>query len=127
MPPAPTRECSPPPRRCRCSLPGGQEQHQVPSPRGGPERWVGTHHLPNLHDVVLRHGADDPGLTGVPGEVGDLGCVASMDELQRGNAVRPGAAAAEGGPADSPAALEGRPQRLLLTAPHRFYWTEKHS
>ena len=41
-----------------------------------------THHLPNLHDVVLRHRADHPGLVGVPGEVGDLGRVTSVDELQ---------------------------------------------
>lgn len=45
-------------------------------------RW--THHLPDLHDVVLRHGADDPGFIGVPGEVRDLGCVAPVDELKGG-------------------------------------------
>ena len=27
---------------------------------------------------------------------------------------------------DLPAALAGRPQHLLLTAPHRFYWTNKN-
>lgn len=37
--------------------------------------------MPNLHDVVLGHRADDPRFIGVPGEIGDLGCVASMDEL----------------------------------------------
>lgn len=42
-----------------------------------------SHHLPDLHYVVLRHGADDPGLVGVPGEVRDLGCVASVDELEQ--------------------------------------------
>lgn len=41
-----------------------------------------TYHLPDLHNIVLRHRADDPGLVGVPGEVRDLGCVASMYELQ---------------------------------------------
>ena len=40
-----------------------------------------SYHLPNLHNVVLRHRADDPGLVGVPREVRDLGCVASVDEL----------------------------------------------
>jgi len=44
-----------------------------------------THHLPDLHDVVLGHRADDPGLVGVPGEVGDLGCVAAVDELTGAN------------------------------------------
>lgn len=37
--------------------------------------------MPDLHNVVFRHRADDPGLVGVPGEVRDLGCVASMDKL----------------------------------------------
>lgn len=41
-----------------------------------------SYHLPDLHNVVFRHRADDPGLVGVPGEVGDLGCVASMDKLE---------------------------------------------
>lgn len=40
-----------------------------------------SYHLPDLHNVVFRHRADDPGLVGVPGEVRDLGCVASMDKL----------------------------------------------
>ena len=40
-----------------------------------------SYHLPDLHNVVFRNRADDPGLVGVPGEVGDLGGVASMDEL----------------------------------------------
>lgn len=39
------------------------------------------YHLPDLHDVVFRHRADDPGLIRVPGEVRDLSCMASMDEL----------------------------------------------
>lgn len=39
------------------------------------------HHLPDLHDVVLRDWADDPGFIGIPGEVGNLGCVATVDEL----------------------------------------------
>lgn len=29
-------------------------------------------HLPDLHDVVLADGADDPRLVRIPGEVGDL-------------------------------------------------------
>lgn len=40
-----------------------------------------SYHLPDLHNVVFRHRADDPGLVGVPGEVRDFGCVASMDKL----------------------------------------------
>ena len=44
-------------------------------------------HLPDLHDVVLAHRADDPGLVGVPGEVGDLGRVAAVDEEELGGAV----------------------------------------
>lgn len=42
-----------------------------------------SYHLPNLHNVVFRHGTDDPGLIGVPGEVRDLGCVTSMDKLDK--------------------------------------------
>ena len=30
-------------------------------------------HLPNLHNVVLRDGADDPGVVGVPAVKKDLG------------------------------------------------------
>ena len=37
-------------------------------------------HLPDLHDVVLGHGADHPGVIGVPTEVGDLGSVTSVNE-----------------------------------------------
>lgn len=40
------------------------------------------YHLPDLHDVVLRDGADDPRLNRVPGEVGDFGRVATMNELR---------------------------------------------
>lgn len=40
-----------------------------------------------LHDVILGHGADDPGLVGVPGEVGDLGGVSPVDEQQLGGTV----------------------------------------
>jgi hypothetical protein len=40
-------------------------------------------HLPHLHDVVLGHRADHPGLVGVPREVGDLGGVASVNELNK--------------------------------------------
>lgn len=39
------------------------------------------YHLPDLHDVVLRDGADDPWFNGVPGEVGDFGCVTTMNKL----------------------------------------------
>lgn len=39
------------------------------------------YHLPDLHDVVLGDGADHPRLDGVPGEVGDFGCVAAVNEL----------------------------------------------
>lgn len=46
-----------------------------------------SYHLPDLHNVVFRHRTDDPGLVGVPGEVWDLGCVASMDKLDTGNIV----------------------------------------
>lgn len=46
-----------------------------------------SYHLPDLHNVVFRHRADDPGLVGVPGEVWDLGCVASMDKLHTGNII----------------------------------------
>ena len=41
----------------------------------------------NLHDIVLRHAADDPGVVGVPGEVGYLGGVTAVDEEQLGRAV----------------------------------------
>lgn len=43
---------------------------------------LGSHHLPNLHDVVLGHWADDPGFVGVPWEVGDLSCVTAVNEQQ---------------------------------------------
>lgn len=39
------------------------------------------YHLPDLHDVVLRDGADNPRFNGVPGEVRDFGCVATMNKL----------------------------------------------
>lgn len=39
-------------------------------------------HLPHLHDVVFRHRADDPGLVGIPREVGDLCCVSAVDEQE---------------------------------------------
>lgn len=39
------------------------------------------YHLPDLHDVVLRDGADHPRLNGVPGEVGDFGCVTTVNKL----------------------------------------------
>ena len=40
-----------------------------------------THHLPHLQNVVLGHAAHHPRLIVVPGEVGDLCSVSSMDEL----------------------------------------------
>lgn len=39
-------------------------------------------HLPHLHDIVLRHWADDPSFVGIPREVWDLGGVSSMNEEQ---------------------------------------------
>ena len=46
-----------------------------------------AHLWTDLHDVVLADGADDPGVVGVPAEVGDLGRVAAVDEQQLGRAV----------------------------------------
>lgn len=46
-----------------------------------------SYHLPNLHNVVFGHRADDPGLVGVPREVRDLGCVSSMNKLDRRKAT----------------------------------------
>ena len=46
-----------------------------------------THSPTHLHDVVLADRADDPGVVGVPAEVGDLGRVAAVDEQQLGRAV----------------------------------------
>ena len=48
-----------------------------------PWKYSTTH----LHDVVLADGTDDPGVVGVPAEVGDLGRVAAVDEQQLGRAV----------------------------------------
>ena len=42
-----------------------------------------THHLPDLHDVVFRHGADHPGLVRVPCEVWDLRCMTTVDKLEQ--------------------------------------------
>jgi len=36
--------------------------------------------LPDLHDIVFGHTADDPGVVRVPAEVRDLGSVTSVDE-----------------------------------------------
>jgi len=41
-----------------------------------------AHHLPDLHDVVLSHGADDHGFGGIPGKVRDLACVSTVNELK---------------------------------------------
>ena len=43
--------------------------------------------MPDLHDVVLRDAADDPGVVGVPAEVRDLSRVTSVDEEKFGRAV----------------------------------------
>lgn len=42
---------------------------------------ISAHHLPYLHDVILRHGANDPRLIGVPTKVRYLGSVSSMNKL----------------------------------------------
>lgn len=39
-------------------------------------------HLPDLHDIILRNGADHPSLIRVPREVRDLGSMASMNKLK---------------------------------------------
>merc|ERR1719462_76726 len=44
-------------------------------------------HLPHLHYIVLGDRADDPGLSWVPREVGDLGGVPAVDEEQLGRSV----------------------------------------
>lgn len=41
----------------------------------------------DLHNIVFGHRADDPGFIRVPGEVGYLGRVASVDEQQLRGAV----------------------------------------
>ena len=41
-------------------------------------------HLPHLQDVILRHTAQNPRFIRVPSEVGDLGSVPCMDELEEG-------------------------------------------
>ena len=47
-----------------------------------------AYHLPNLHDVVFWHGADDPRFILVPWEVWDLGRVTAVNELHRHTAPR---------------------------------------
>ena len=49
---------------------------------------ISTHHLPNLHDVVLGDGADDPGFIRVPGKVRYLCCVSAVNELQKGHPIQ---------------------------------------
>ena len=39
-------------------------------------------HLPDLHDVVLRNGANDPRFVRVPREIRNLCRVATVDELE---------------------------------------------
>ena len=100
-----------------------------------------SYHLPDLHDVVFWDRADDPGLVGVPGEVRDLGCVTSVNELdeREGNCIFECSFnysssysqtygtiifvfdAIQKKSNHSPAALGGHLLRLLATAPHRFY------
>lgn len=46
------------------------------------QRKQKTHHLPHLHDVILRNRTDNPRLILVPREVRDFGGVASVDELE---------------------------------------------
>jgi len=41
-----------------------------------------TYHLPDLHDVVFRHRANNPRFILVPGKVGDLGRVTAMNKLR---------------------------------------------
>ena len=41
----------------------------------------------HLHDVVFGDRADDPRIVGVPGEVGNLGGVAAVDEEEFGRTV----------------------------------------
>ncbi len=41
---------------------------------------VGLKSEPHLHNIILRHRADDPGFIWIPREVRDLGRVSSMDE-----------------------------------------------
>ena len=36
--------------------------------------------MPDLHDIVFGHTADDPGVVGVPAEVGDLSRMTTVDE-----------------------------------------------
>ena len=42
----------------------------------------GTHHLPDLQYVVFRDTAQHPGFIGVPSEVWNFSCVASMNKLE---------------------------------------------
>ena len=39
------------------------------------------YHLPNLEDVILCHGCDDPRLIGIPSEIRNLIRMTSMNEL----------------------------------------------
>ena len=43
--------------------------------------------MPDLHDIVFGHTADDPGVVGVPAEVTDLGGVTSVDEEELGRTI----------------------------------------
>lgn len=49
---------------------------------------ISTHHLPDLHDVVLGDGADDPRFIRVPGKVRYLCCVSAVNELQKGHPIQ---------------------------------------
>ena len=43
-----------------------------------------TYHLPNLHDIIFRNGADNPRLVWIPCEVRDLGSMTTMHEEKLG-------------------------------------------
>lgn len=91
-----------------------------------------SYHLPNLHNVVFRHGTDDPGLIGVPGEVRDLGCMTSMDKLDKENQKHHLIIMIQDDVTDnrdvrrlirdSPVARVGHLQHLLVTVPLQFYY-----
>ena len=46
-----------------------------------------THHLPDLHDVVLGDRADYPGFIGVPREIRDLCRVTAVNELKHASVI----------------------------------------
>ena len=64
-----------------------QNQGKIFTLRGTVTLAESLNMLTHLHDVVLADRADDPGVVGVPAEVGDLGRVAAVDEQQLRRAV----------------------------------------